>query len=353
MMEPIQRNVSMDSAGNFWTVIEQPDPEDFHLELVSGARKLSDDLGGEVCCIALGQISDESIGELALYGAHRVYVADSPLLSRYCAETVEYYLAVLFKCLDTEMPRTILFADTQIGSDLASRLASRMKIGLVTGCVNLSLGKDNVIVQSKLTHGGNVQSTFVSPTSPLEIVTVKSGALDKKKTGGNGKPRVLSIKPEFDRIKTPVKTLGITKAGPDQIDLDEADIIVAGGRGMGSPENFRLLDKLARLLGGVVAGSLATVDEGWVPRKRLVGQTGMTVEPKLYIACGISGSIYHLLGMKDSKVIVAINTDRHAPIFRYADFGMVGDVMEIIPSMVDRLEGVARSSALDNRVPDA
>ncbi len=343
------------SAKDIWILAEQSggELEDITLELVSGARQLADEFKEEVHALVTGGSDEELAGTLAGYGADRVYFLNSPLLSGYSAETAEFYVESLSELSEEQKPRKILCADNLSSMDLACRLAARLKTGVVTGCVGLSISEEGLILQSKLTHGGKISSTLICPDATPEIATVKPGIMEKKMLGEGRRAEIVLIKPELEHAQFGVKTLGFVKADPDSIGLDEVDVIVAGGRGMDSIQNFVLLENLAKHLGGVVAGSLGAVDNGWLPRKKLVGQTGVSVAPKLYIACGISGSIYHVLGMKDSKVIVAINKDRHAPIFKNADFGIVGDVMEVIPSMIGQLQELAQSLVSDNEVSNA
>jgi electron transfer flavoprotein alpha subunit len=179
------------------------------------------------------------------------------------------------------------------------------------------------------------------------MVTVSPGIFEKKRSNFNRKGNVITVAPQFRQMETRLRVKGIVKADPEKIGLDEAEIIVSGGRGMGTAENFELIKGLAKSLGGVAGASLGAVDEELAPRKNLVGQTGMTVTPKLYVACGISGSIYHVLGMKDSDAIIAINKDCFAPIFKCADMGIVGDVLEILPAIIERLSKVSERENLE------
>lgn len=338
---------------DLYVLINQQDIEDAHLGLVTKVRMLADELGERVCCIGIGQANGETANELANYGANSVYFLESPMLSKYCADSSGFYVEALSKLIESEQPRKIFCTDSLAETDLACRLAARMKAGLITGCVELSLGEDELMAYDKPAYLGRIINTLISHHTLPDIITVKAGVLEKAPCDVKRSPQIRVIKPELDFSQSPLKTLGIVKADPEQISLDEAGIIVTGGRGMGSAENFKLLYELAGLLGGTVAGSLGAVDEGWVSRRKLVGQTGVTVEPKVYIACGVSGSIYHLMGMRDSRTIVAINKDRYAPIFKYADFGIVGDAMKILPSIVDRLTKIAQKTANGNKVSDA
>lgn len=314
--------------------------EDISLEVISKGRQLADELGEEVQAVVVGSDNEELAKTLASYGADKVYFLNSPLLLKYCAEL---YVEALSKFFEDKSPKIVLCGATLIGRDLAPRLAARLKTGLVSECVSLALNEEGLLLQAKLTHGGKVCSTFVCPVSRPQMATVKPGVVEKQKPDAARKAEVVLVSPQLTLKEHQTSLKGFLKADPEKIGLDEADVIVAGGRGVGNPENFGLLGELAKNLGGVVGGSLGAIDEGWLPRKKLVGQTGMSVTPRLYIACGISGSIYHVLGMKDSEVIIAINKDRGAPIFKYADMGLVADVAEIIPVIINHLRELPKS----------
>lgn len=320
-----------------WVLAEQRGEqlEDISLQVISGGRQLADELGEEVHVIVVGGGNDRLVETLASYGADEVYFLDSPLLLKYSAEL---YVEALSKLFEGENPKIVLCGATLVGRGLAPRLAARLKTGLVSECVGLALNEEGLLLGTKLTHGGKIASTILCLTSWPQMATVKSGVIEKRKLATSRKPDVKIISSQFTQKEPRSKAKGFIKADPKKISLDEAEIIVAGGRGAGNVENFQLVRELAKSLGGVIAGSLGAVDEGWVPRKKLVGQTGATVAPKLYIACGISGSIYHVLGMRDSEVIIAINKDRNAPIFRYADVGIVGDAAEVIPAIINQLD---------------
>lgn len=327
---------------NIYILIEKNDLENYHFELVNVARKFANAFREEVWCISLVPLSEETIHELGSYGADTICILRNPMLQGYCSESAEAYLDSLQKLIRERMPRKILIHDDAVGTDLACRLAARLKVGIITGCVKLSLNEKNLAAHKKLVHEGRATYDLTYSEGRLDIVTLKTGFEPKENTKAGRVPQTITFCPEIHPVQSRVKSVGIYHAGIDQIELDEADIIIAGGRGMGNGENFLLLNEFAQALGGVVAGSLAAVEEGWIPRNRLVGQTGMTVEPRLYIACGISGSIYHLLGMRGSRLIIAINRDRYAPIFKCADLGIVGDALNVIPSMIRQLKAVDR-----------
>ena len=333
----------MSRGKGVWVLVEQSEGrlKDISFEVLSQGRQLADELGEQVNAVAVGSNSQELAETLASYGADKVYLLHSPLLLEYNAEL---YVEVLSKLFEDENPEVVLCGATLIGQDLAPRLAARLKTGLVSECISLALKQEGVLSGAKLTYGGRVNSTIVSPTSKPQMATVKPGVMTVARPNTAKKPEVTVITPELSQRKHRTSVKGVVKADPEKISLDEADIIVAGGRGVGSRENFQLLEEIARHLGGVVAGSLGAIDEDWLPRRKLVGQTGTIVAPKLYIACGISGSVYHVLGMRDSEFVIAINKDPSAPIFKVADMGIIGDVVEVISAIIDRLHGLAQSA---------
>jgi len=329
------------SAGKgIWILAEhkQGQLEDVVLEVVSMGRQLADELKEEVETVVIGSNDDKLAKTLASYGADKVYFIESPLLSEYSAEL---YLEVLSRLFEDENPEIVLCGATLVSRDLTPRLAARLKTGLVTECTGLAVNREGKLQFAKLTHGSRISTTFICPDARPQIATIKPGVMNIRKPDTTRRSEVKLITPQLSKKEPRCKTIGFMKADPEKVGLDEAEVIVAGGRGLGSANNFQLLSRLARSLDGVVAASLGAIDEGWVPRKSLIGQTGVTVTPRLYIACGISGSIYHAMGMKESKFIVAINKDRNAPIFNYADMGIVGDVLEIIPEITNRLEALS------------
>ncbi len=332
----------MSSGKSVWVLAEQSGEKlnDTSFEVLSCGRQVADGLEGQVSAVAVGSHSQELAETLASYGADRVYFLDSPRLLEYRAEL---YVEALTKIFQDEKPEVVLCGATLMGRDLAPRLAARLQTGLVSECTGLSLNEEGLLLATRLTHGGRLSSTIVCSASKPQMATIKPGVMKVARPDTSRKPEIMVITPELSQNEPRASVQGIVRADPDKISLDEADIIVAGGKGVESQENFRLLEEIARHLGGVVAGSLGAVDEGWLPRRKLVGQTGTTVAPKLYIACGISGSIYHVLGMRDSEFVIAINKDRNAPIFKVADMGIIGDVAEVTSAIIDRLGGSARN----------
>ncbi|MCK4785805.1 MAG: electron transfer flavoprotein subunit alpha/FixB family protein [Desulfobacteraceae bacterium] len=325
------------SAEGIWIFVEQNSGEiaDVSLEVLSKGRELADELGEQTDAAIFGDENAETAKILVGYGADNVHFINSPLLTEYC---VELHEEVLFQLFHNKKPKIVLFGASLKGNDLACRLAARLNAGLVSDCIDLSLNEGGLLLQTKLTHGGRVASTIICPSARPQMATVCPGVFEKKKPDFNRSGKIISVNPQLSQVEPRLKVKGIVKADPEKIGLDEAEIIVSGGRGMGTVQNFELIKGLARSLGGVVGASLGAVDEELAPRKNLVGQTGMTVAPKLYVACGISGSIYHVLGMKDSDAIIAINKDRSAPIFKYSDMGIVGDTLEILPAIIEKVD---------------
>jgi electron transfer flavoprotein alpha subunit len=335
------------SEKSVWVIAEHSEGqvEEISFEVLSCARKLADDLDGQVYAVAVGSSSQELAETLGSYGADKVFLLHSPLLLEY---RIELYVEALTKLLANENPEVVLCGATLIGRDLSPRLAARLGTGLISDCVNLDLNREGLLLGSKLTYGGRINSTIFCPASRPQMATVKPGVTTVAKPDNAKKPEVALITPELSQLEPRTSLKRVVRADPEKISLDEADIIVTGGRGMGEQRNFQLLEEMAKQLGGVVAGSLGAVDEGWVPRRKLVGQTGTTVAPKLYIACGISGSVYHVLGMKDSEFVIAINKDRDAPIFKVADMSIIGDVIEVTSAIIACLRGVTGNTARRN-----
>ncbi|MFC1914400.1 electron transfer flavoprotein subunit alpha/FixB family protein [Chloroflexota bacterium] len=333
----------MSADKGMWVLLEQKalEVQEASLEVVSGSRKLADDLKEEVCGVVLGSDIAGIADALTDYGIDKIYLLDSPQLAIYSGEI---YTEALANLLQEQNPRMFLCAATSVGKDLAPRIAARLKAGFVSDCVDLGLDEEGLLLQTKPTYGGKVYSTITCPNSAPNVATVRPGVIKMKKLETGNRPEVIPISPQLSQKEPRAKSEGFIKADPKDISLDEAEIVLAGGQGIGSYENFKLLEGLADILGGSIGASLKPVDEGWVDRNRLVGQTGITVNPNLYIACGISGAVHHTLGMKDSKVIIAINKDRYAPIFQVADVGIIGDVKEVIPAITNKLRELKKST---------
>ena len=321
-----------------WVLAEQRSGElqEVTLELISEGRKLADKLKEELTVVLVGHNVSPMIAVFGQHGADIVYQVDNPHLANYAAE---FYTDVIADLLKEHRPRLALCGATSLGKDLGARLAARLKVGLVSDCVNMTVAEDGSLVLTKPTFGGRTYTNVGCINKP-QLATVRTGLMEVKKAWIPKTPQVVVVKPEIDPNKLRVKVVGFVKADPKTVSLTEAEVIVSGGRGIGSKDNFKIIEDLAEALGASVACSRVPVDEGWAPFERQVGQTGKTVTPRLYFACGISGAIYHTMGMKDSKAIIAINTDKNAPILKLADVGVVGDLHAILPELTAQLKAL-------------
>lgn len=324
-----------------WVFVEQRSgkPAEVSFELLSKGRKLAESLQGVLKAVVIGHKMKDVARETFRYGAREVLLVDHPELKDY--NTLPY--SRLMSELVTEyQPRIVLYGATFIGRDLAPRVASFTRSGLTADCTDLQIAdvkylrKDypNLLLQIRPAFGGNIIATIITPDIPVQMATVREGVMENAPLNSSkpGKIREIPyVAAETDQLIKIIER----HHQESKVNLKAAPIIVAGGYGMGSEVNFKLLHELADLIGGEVAGSRAAVDLGLIPQSRQVGQTGVTVRPKLYIACGISGAIQHRAGMQEAQNIIAINTDPEAPIFNICHYGIVGDAMEVIPMFMD------------------
>jgi electron transfer flavoprotein alpha subunit len=320
-----------------WVFAEQRDKKlmPVVIELLGEGRKLADEIGCELAAVLLGEDVGALVDELFAYGANKVYLADDPKLATYRTDA---YTKVFNEAVETYMPEIVLLGATHIGRDLGPCLAVKAGTGLTADCTKLEIDpEDKKIRQTRPAFGGNLMATIVCPNHRPQMSTVRPGVMEKaaKKEGRTGEIIQLPVKFAEDEIRT--KVIDIVKTLKEAVSLTDAKIIVSGGMGLGKPEGFELLKKLADKLGGVIGSSRAAVDAGWIDHAYQVGQTGTTVKPNIYVACGISGAIQHLAGMQNSKLIVAINKDESAPIFEVADYGIVGDLYKIVPEILAAL----------------
>lgn len=305
-------------------------------ELIGKGKELATDLETEVTAVVLGSDIDAMGKELARHGADKVIMVDDPVLKVY---TTEPYVHAFVEVINKYKPEVVLFGATAIGRDMAPRVSARVHTGLTADCTKLEINpEDKGLMMTRPAFGGNIMATILCPEHRPQMSTVRPGVMQKLPTDDSKEAEVIkeTIADLADHVN--VEVLDIVKSVADKMDIQDAKILVAGGRGMASPENFKLLEDLAEALGGTVASSRACVDAGWVEKDRQVGQTGKTVRPNLYIACGISGAIQHLAGMEESDVIIAINKDETAPIFGVADYGVVGDVFKILPLFTEAVK---------------
>lgn len=307
-------------------------------ELIGKARSLAADLGSDVTAVLLGEGVRPLAGELASRGADRVIVVDDPALKNYATEP---YAHAIHAVIETYRPDILLYGATAIGRDLAPRVSARVKTGLTADCTELAIDPETRgLCMTRPAFGGNLMATIVCPTHRPQMATVRPGVMQAiAPREPCPMARVEDLHPDFTRLadRGGVELVEIIRRAADQADIMDAKIIVAGGRGIGSRENFAQLEALAAILGGTVAASRPCIEAGWIPKDRQVGQTGKTVRPKLYLAIGISGAIQHLAGMEGSDFIIAINRDESAPIFSVADLGIVGDLNQIVPALTEKL----------------
>ena len=324
---------------DLWVYVETKEDgsaKNVGLELLGPGRDLADKQGGKLVAIVIGGGVDQAVNDASVQGADQVIVVDAPEFKDY---TTDAYTAALYFLIEKYGPTTLLIGATPDGRDLGPRLACRLKTGLTADCTALDIDEESGnVAWTRPAFGGNLMATILCPDHRPQIGTVRPGVF-KKSDAGEAKAEVIKedIHVDAKDIRTQVLEL-IKEADGENVDLEGADIIVSGGRGVGGPEGFEPVKALADALGGVVGASRAAVDAGWIAHAHQVGQTGKTVGPKLYIACGISGAIQHVAGMSGSDCIVAINKDPEAPIFDIADYGVVGNLFEVLPVLTEEIK---------------
>ena len=305
-------------------------------ELLGKAREIGEKISGQVWSIILGHEIKDLASELIQYGADKVFVYDHPTLREF---DVIRYKEILVDFVKKFNPEIFLIGATPLGRSLAPRVAAALRTGLTADCIDLRIDEDGDLIQIRPAFTGNILAHIKTKSRPI-MATVRYRVMEmpEKDLSRSGEIIEMDV-PEIG--ETGLKMLG--KVEKRRVNLAEADVIVAGGRGLKSKDDLKMLEELASLLGGVVGVSRPLVDEGWISKDHQVGFSGNTVKPKLYIACGISGSPQHLAGMRDSEIIVAINVDPSAPIFRYADYGVVGDLYEVLPKLIKILKNAKGS----------
>ncbi|WP_300756005.1 electron transfer flavoprotein subunit alpha/FixB family protein [uncultured Brachyspira sp.] len=305
------------------------------LELIGEAKKLAAQLKTPVTAVLMGHNIQNLAQTLIEYGADIVLVADNEHLKLYDTEA---YAQAFKAIIDAKKPEIVLLGATTLGRDLAPRVSSRMNTGLTADCTKLDIDEaTNVFGMTRPAFGGNLMATIVCPDHRPQMATVRPGVMQKlpKEEGRKGEIEIFPV--NIDTSKMKVKILDIVKETSKKVDITEAKILVSGGRGVGSKENFKNLEAVASKIGAEVSASRAAVDAGFIEQSRQVGQTGKTVRPNIYFACGISGAIQHMAGMEESEYIIAINKDKDAPMFGIADLGIVGDVNKVLPLLAEEL----------------
>jgi electron transfer flavoprotein alpha subunit len=305
-------------------------------ELLGEARKMADKLNEKVAAVLLGNNVNNLTEDLIKHGADKVYIAEDKNLEKY---TTDGYSKVISNMISEYKPEIVLIGATHIGRDLAPRIAAKSATGLTADCTNLEIDdEDGKLLMTRPAFGGNIMATIICPSHRPQMSTVRTGVMKKTEKDDSRNGEVIEYKPNIKEEDIRTQIIDVIKKAKNDVAIEEADIIVAGGRGLGNKEGFDLLEKFAKKIGGVVGASRAAVDNGWIDHSHQVGQTGTTVRPKLYIACGVSGAIQHVTGMKDSDFIVAINKNADAPIFKVADIGIVGDLYNIVPKLIEKLD---------------
>ena len=337
----IEKEIAQALAGDehhgVWVFAEQRsgDIKNVGYELLSKGRELADTLQTELCAVCLGH-DIKGIGQLAACGADKVYIIDDPIFTN---QSEDPYVIEMVRLVKLYKPEIVLAGATPFGRSFFPRVAAVLKTGLTADCTGLDIDTEKKLLrQTRPTFGGNVMATIICPSRRPQMSTVRPRVFKKKflATPHTGK----IIKVDFNKaaLSSKTKLLSFVADLTEKVKLEDADIIVSGGRGLGKPENFYVIRELAAALGAAVGSSRPPVDEGWIPYSHQVGQTGKTVCPKLYVAVGISGAVQHMAGMQTSDCIIAINDDPEAPIFQIATYGILGDLFKVVPLLTEQLE---------------
>lgn len=327
----------MTKAKDVWVVAEHSAGrvEDVTLEMIGEGRRLAQKLGEQICVILIGYPKTPPLPLLSSHGVDRLYLVDDPLLADY---TTDAYALVLISLIKQQLPSIILFGATANGSDLASTVSARLRAGLVSGCTALKINDDGILEATRPVYQDKVYSTVVFPAAAFpRMATIKPGAIGVEKAELSGQTQVEEVCPYLTAEDIRTKVVGYTQADARTLDLAEAEIIVAGGHGASAMTNWHLVEELADVLGGAIAGSRMAMDDGWITREQLVGQSGKTIKPSLYIALGISGASQHTEGMKESERVIVVNKDKGAAIFKLANLSIVANLTEVLPPLIAEL----------------
>jgi len=326
-----------DSYRGVWVFAEQRDGrlKNVAYELLAKGRELADSLQTELSAVCFGHSINE-INQLVACGADKVYLVDNPELADNPEDLCTHQLVELIR---QYKPEVVIAGATSLGRSFIPRVASIIETGLTADCTGLEIDAEKrLLLQTRPTFGGNIMATIICQAKRPQMSTVRPRVFKKGTPDKNRQGQIIRVDFNKASVTSRTRLLSFVEDITETIKLDEADIIVSGGRGLGKPENFQLLEDLARAMGAALGSSRPPVDEGWIPYSHQVGQTGKTVCPKLYIACGISGAVQHMAGMQTSEIIVAINDDPNAPIFERATYGIVGDLFKVVPMLTDKLK---------------
>lgn len=315
------------------------------LELIGKGKELAKELDTTVTAVLLGKDMLEEAKKLNYAGADKVIYIENDVLDLYMTEP---YVHTMHTLIMERKPEIVLFGASAIGRDLAPRVSARVHTGLTADCTSLDIAPDDEdlaklnLMMTRPAFGGNIMATIACPNHRPQMATVRPGVMKEANYSEDNKVNIEEYKIQISESCKNVEIIDTVRIIQEKMNIEDAEVLVSGGRGMHGPENYKMLEELADLLGGTISASRAAVDAGWVTKDRQVGQTGKTVRPNLYIACGISGAIQHLAGMEESDYIIAINKDEFAPIFEVADVGIVGDVFKIVPALIDELKKAGR-----------
>ena len=347
-------------SNGIFVVVEQRNGkvQNVGLELIGEATRLKADLKDDVYAVLLGSGIEGEVDKIFHYGADKVVLVDDPMLKDYVTEPYTKAVTEIIKKFD---PEIMLFGASSIGRDVAPRVASRVRTGLVADTTGLRMAKtqeeldkeaamgnatpERALLMTRPAFGGNIMATLMCPRTKPQMATVRPGVMKRIDKDETRKGELIKFDVDFTEADMNVEILEVVKSDKKSVDLTEAKLIVSGGRGIGSPQGFDMIRDVADALGAEVGSSRACVDAGWIEKDRQVGQTGKTVRPDLYMACGISGAIQHVAGMEGSELVISINKNDTAPIFEVSDLGIVGDVKQILPKLADAIRKYKASKA--------
>lgn len=327
----------MMGAKDVWVVAEHlaGKVEDVTLEIIGEGRRLAQKLGEQICVVLIGYQKAPPLELLSSHGVNRLYLVDDPLLADY---TTDAYASVLVSLIKEQLPSIVLFGATANGSDLASTVSARMQVGLLSACTALKINDEGILEATRPVYEDKIYSTVVFQANAFpRMATIRPGAIGVDKAELFEQTQVEEVRPHIIAEDIKTKVVGYTQADARTLDIAEAEIIVAGGHGASSVSNWHLVEELADVLGGTIAGSRMAMDNGWVTREQLVGQSGKSVKPVLYVALGISGASQHTDGMKESERVIVINRDKGAAIFKLANLSIVADLTEVLPPLIAKL----------------
>ena len=327
----------LESYKGVWVVAEHYNGElhSVSFELLGVGRKLADKLKVELAAVLIGYKLQERAKKLIGYGADRVHLAEHPDLITFNDES---YANVLAELIKEKKPEILLAGATAVGRSFIPRVAVAVETGLTADCTGLDIGDDGLLYQTRPAFGGNVMATILCPRRRPQMATVRPMVMKKPDFNKERQGVVEAFAPSPKAVTSRVKVLETVTQEQETVRITEADVVITGGRGLQKAENFKILEEVALLLNGAIGATRSVVDEGWMPYSHQVGQTGKTVSPKLYIACGVSGAIQHVVGMQGSEIIVAVNKDPNAPIFDIVNYGIVADLFEFVPELVKKIK---------------